>query len=203
MVYTVINAANTWVVSVNFALLLNQDLCIELLLCLTVRTFSCDAVIPHYMCRAPSSTCRCSVEDIGEVGFLTLSKRTWNCNHEERIGTLSPGIGSHWDNIIVWGGVRTEFNPVSVQLRVQVLFVRWQKILVWWMSGVREIAFYVLLHFVFLFIWLAVQLYIAFYCPGVNMFEAYRQRCSAEDLSRLKAALCSGEVLSCKITMSK
>lgn len=34
-------------------------------------------------------------------------------------------------------------------------------------------------------------------CPlGVNMFEAYRQKCSAEDLSRLKVALCSGEILS-------
>ena len=31
---------------------------------------------------------------------------------------------------------------------------------------------------------------------GVNMFEAYRQKCSAEDLSRLKAALCSGEIFS-------
>jgi len=31
------------------------------------------------------------------------------------------------------------------------------------------------------------------------MFEAYRQKCSAEDLSRLKAALCSGKILSCLV----
>lgn len=36
-------------------------------------------------------------------------------------------------------------------------------------------------------------------CPGVNMFEAYRQKCSAEDLSRLKVALCSGEDLFSKV----
>ena len=44
---------------------------------------------------------------------------------------------------------------------------------------------------------------IVLYCLGVNMFEAYRQKCSAEDLSRLKTALCSGEIIIIIIIMRK
>jgi len=42
---------------------------------------------------------------------------------------------------------------------------------------------------------LPIMFAIVLCCPGANMFEAYRQKCSAEDLSRLKVSLCSGEAL--------